>query len=1207
MDPAAILPDDCMTNDLSAATDQLLARVRDPDELIQVRLECMNSLAKIFKNVHKGAISASLPVLSILKSLRIALIDPSKDARCHVFRVLRHIALDADMVQAMVDLHMDVLILRTLTRDQRYDAEREQALKLIRTWIDVPAGAAIIPQSLVRMLVALAEQSDEKFRGISAETLCELAVRNPELVALSGGLKVILQVLLEGPSELSDALLTVLVHILDAQVTRKYLRPAVELETIISHFTDVYSKGPSHQEKLHACSKVVASLLKSWTGLLYMCMDDKRAIRTLVKALSLPTDETRRILLEMYFDIFHVGHPRKPPAETGSKRTPASQDMLSRLGPSPRFFGRANIVHQFVAVLLLVFIDAGLLEALVELVQEQGNKLIINSATHLIDKLIELGNRLLPVQFGTKLQSLPSLFKLAANFENPTERHTAAVVLAHIDSLHSNKDKMITTTVLSALDQSTDGSLAYGRLIANRNERVQRQVDHARICAGMQIDDTHFKNLMADTQISVNDQGLTKDYTKWNWDAVQELLQGPLLNPKRLDEAIKNTKFLKRLLAFYQPQSLQFSDIQKNKANLKYVKIGCEMLKTLVASPDGVRILCENKLLEQIAESLSLLDPIHHSSVGEHLFSKERMEKTLTGEYFTMLGALSKTIEGVRLMERFKLYTIYYHLTELRSRDDLLKAIIQSIDYSFDGHPRIILSKVMTSAYKHNRIFGIYHLRSLLRSNAADFASWGVPLLVTQLYDTNSEVCERAIAVLEEACNDSQNLETVIRLRPSLDSLGECARNLFLRLLSTKSGFEYLREAGYVDSEMEFWYQEGNELYVIYLELSLQRALDGKVVRSPLPENSRATQPPDLEIEELEGRATVPLHFYGSLAATKEGCELLREKNHFHDFCNFIRRYGLSTILTREHLLTLKAMLWATGKIGSSKTGITLLIEENIIRVILEIAEKSSILSVRGTVFSVLGLMARTLEGVEELENFGWETVIPPTTQVSSRLCVPRDISKYLVIPNWKYISSWPRLLLRVQSVLEEAGKFDAVEEEVLKAIGNMSNHILATNASKTLSKFRNEQPATFTRIELYMQVMRMQSCYHYRLTARKFLQEVFERVTFTTAILEVLDKMAPLSPSLGLISHGMNDPSDLQDGWDTALCLFTTNMSPVNNSGSGADDNADRTGANHGIPPPVQQSAKQVPTPGKEKDGNEMKQNLVPHVVVRGFAIPMS
>ena len=63
---------------------------------------------------------------------------------------------------------------RALTRDQRYDVEREQALKLVRSIIDMPGGVDLIPQSLVRTIIAIAEQSDDKLRNVSLETLCEI-------------------------------------------------------------------------------------------------------------------------------------------------------------------------------------------------------------------------------------------------------------------------------------------------------------------------------------------------------------------------------------------------------------------------------------------------------------------------------------------------------------------------------------------------------------------------------------------------------------------------------------------------------------------------------------------------------------------------------------------------------------------------------------------------------------------------------------------------------------------------------------------------------------------------------------------------------------------------------------------------------------------------------------------------------------------------
>jgi rapamycin-insensitive companion of mTOR len=58
---------------------------------------------------------------------------------------------------------------------------------------------------------------------------------------------------------------------------------------------------------------------------------------------------------------------------------------------------------------------------------------------------------------------------------------------------------------------------------------------------------------------------LTKDYTKWNFDMLQELVEGPLLNPKRMEEAIKVSKFIRRLMAFFHPFSHRFSDLQNNK------------------------------------------------------------------------------------------------------------------------------------------------------------------------------------------------------------------------------------------------------------------------------------------------------------------------------------------------------------------------------------------------------------------------------------------------------------------------------------------------------------------------------------------------------------------------------------------------------------------------------------------------------------------
>jgi hypothetical protein len=64
---------------------------------------------------------------------------------------------------------------RALVRDQEgYEPEREQTLKLIRTFIEY-GGVKFISQGIVRAIVAIAEQLDCKLRNIALETLAELS------------------------------------------------------------------------------------------------------------------------------------------------------------------------------------------------------------------------------------------------------------------------------------------------------------------------------------------------------------------------------------------------------------------------------------------------------------------------------------------------------------------------------------------------------------------------------------------------------------------------------------------------------------------------------------------------------------------------------------------------------------------------------------------------------------------------------------------------------------------------------------------------------------------------------------------------------------------------------------------------------------------------------------------------------------------------
>lgn len=132
-----------------------------------------------------------------------------------------------------------------------------------------------------------------------------------------------------------------------------------------------------------------------------------------------------------------------------------------------------------------------------------------------------------------------------------------------------------------------------------------RHNEQFRLKISAQIEEGPFRTYMADSQV-LN----TAHYWKWRWDIIQAIVEGPLLNPKRLDEATKAAKFMKRLVGFYRPFKYRFSDIKNTKPNQRYVRVGCSLIHSLLQTVEGVRYLLENKLLRQLAECLAQVDHV---------------------------------------------------------------------------------------------------------------------------------------------------------------------------------------------------------------------------------------------------------------------------------------------------------------------------------------------------------------------------------------------------------------------------------------------------------------------------------------------------------------------------------------------------------------------------------------------------------------------
>ncbi|OUM61326.1 hypothetical protein PIROE2DRAFT_45313 [Piromyces sp. E2] len=646
---------------------------------------------------------------------------------------------------------------------------------------------------------------------------------------------------------------------------------------------------------------------------------------------------------------------------------------------------KTNIFNYYLSILLMAFIESNIFEVLIHLIQ-QDQKVISSKAKVLIGELLDLSNRLLPVDYIIDLHALPKLFAIAVDF-NDQQRHEATEAILHIDNLRKKKEKVV---IVTTMDNKKIG-------------RTQRQIEQVKLQMGMVMDDVHFRNLVNETQY-------TKDFSKWNWSAITELVNGPLLNPKRLEETL-GSGLMKKLLLFYKPSNHQFSDIPlKTMNSTLYTEIGCNIMSLLMTNPEGVRLLTECGPFKQISEALGELTKAStsfpNSESSLNLFDERKLKTTLTSEYFNFIGVMTKTMEGNKILERNQIWTEIYKVINLKNRDDLLKILIQSLDYNLDYHPRVILITIMTSGSRNIRLFATKYMRQLLQERVQDISKWGMKYLVIQLYDIDLEVCKTAVRTLEEACNYSENLESVVALRPSLQHLGNIGNSLLLKFLTTSVGYNYLYELGYIEKCLTQWYEKINVLYTIQLELAIEKAFsyNGNSQISHLNINGYCNDPKNrntLPIEKLE----IPPHFYGELIKSKEGSDFLREKGHFKEFANYIRKYGMKN-LNRKKLLKLKSILWAVGNIGSSKSGITFLLEEDIIKNIVEIAEKSKVLTLKGTSFYIIGMISKTSTGIEKLEEYGWNSPYLPFGKLNG-ICVPNHSSQFLnVIIIFSYMNN---------------------------------------------------------------------------------------------------------------------------------------------------------------------------------------------------------
>jgi hypothetical protein len=1019
--------------------------------------------------------------------MQVMLLSDSREVVAAGYRVMRYAITDRKSLRTIRQLHTDYIVILSLVKESKARVEREQALKFVRAFLDVKDGVQEIHPAVARMIVAVADHNDDQLRSIAILTLAEMLLKDPMLVVNAGGISVLSETMGNGVYHAPETLLTPLLHLMDLPARRGVLRSGFEFSSAFATFTEPHSSH-AFEDRLVASARVVAGMFKSWSGLMTLSIHNFLPVRSVVSSLYVTDIKVRTATLDLLMDILRIERRSwSTPFIGGRRLTTYGRVVNLKEDPPPSAKGRMdendsqkrNLVQHFTAVALAILLRQGLMEGLISAERDAPSDPLKRRTSLIITEVLKKSSELLPASWSAHLQVMPGLFGTAIRFDNEN-RYKALSTVYQVDKVNLKLWRSEPSTTTQPKSEETHASRARSASKTQSNANMDEAFFRARIL------ETNVLN--------------TVNYLKWDWNIILELIEAPLTNPRLLYEAIEKSKFVHRLLKFLRPFQFRFSDASNTKANQRYLKMACTLVKTLLQTHEGTAFLVNNKTIRQLAECLAQLDSLSGITSKNPMFSPDRLTDTLTGGYFAILGVMCSDPKGLQILERWHIINMFYHIVELKHRDDLIRCLLTNLDYTLDSHPRIILSKAMIAGSKPMRIIATRILRKYAIQPIEDSimggspAEWSIKLLVSQLYDPEIEVCEVAIKILEEACNDMRSLEYVVKCRPALDHLGEIGAPLLLRFLSTSVGYHYLDGLDYITREMDDWFLGRNDSYVTVVELSLARALSDMPDRSPVGLDE-AMGPQDF--------GCVPPHFYRELTRTAEGCELLKSKGHFEEFAATIQDFAMEEE-DPETILKVKGCLWAVGNVGSMELGAPFLEHTDVVKYVVQIAERSQVMTLRGTAFFVLGLISRSVHGQEILAEHGWDGTMNVMGE-SLGYVLPMDFEKLFSI---RPFSSESSSRDRSNSVLVRGRPGpvhddDPTNQQIIDSITRLGNTVLTNKALTELNGLKHKKAAGFSSPGMFKKVMVLLASHAYRIPQYRFVIDLFDKSVLRRIVLE--------------------------------------------------------------------------------------------------------
>lgn len=1099
-----------LTTNIETATwliSDFMQSLQDTNITAEYVLKKANGLVALLKE-HPG-IRKNLVLTSFMGSIQALLLSEDKRIISAAYRVCRYLINSASFVDWLIKLRLDAFIVISLAKDASFHVEREQALRLVRAFLDFHAN---IPKSIVQAIISCIEKQDDSLKNMALETLLELCFVNPRVVSCCQGMRVLESMLKEYSTfPVASIILDSVLQLMSTHGTRKHFLEDFYISVLFTAFSDSNTKASLNVEKMQNATLLISKALKDHNGLMLFSMGNFQPLKELMSFFQVPL--CAPYLIDIFLDVLRI----KKISHMGSKNP-------FKLTPS-HFYRESMLINQHIALIVLIMYKSHFIENIGKLLnrydeEKDISETLLAKARYLLSEYMNLAMNLLSedISFTNKLL--------------PFYRKTYYDETFEFGKMFYTLNKKRNTVGMEAIDVSKN--------VLNIPQSIKETT------MGRKVDDLEFRRMVYDSKVLQ-----TKNFSSWNWNVIQELLEGPLLNGKQLDELVKSTKFIRRLLIFYRPLRLRFSNVNKgSRLSHRYIQVGCQFFRTLTSTSVGMKILADDtKIIPQLA---SLLFRSMERNTTDNIININTLKTKVVDGYFKFVGVLTQSSNGITYLKKWSFFTVIYKMFENSCPISLkfLLLTLPELDLKYSGHCRTIMGKSLVYPQEDIRIQATQNLGEKLiqlhNSNpmvsdivkARDFSNlqrYSMEMLTRQLYDLSPKV----VAVADQALyncivTEELSLKVGSSLRTSLRQMVFIRSPILFELMSTSYGFQILNEINFIQDERESWLKRKNLEYVSLVENFLNSS-----------EYSASSNP----LQRMSQTERLPQHFYESLAKTEDGIALIGKSDDLSEFISIIKQFrsNLENQLeqTVEDITLLKSALWCVGYIGSTELGVGLLDNYSLVEDIIQLAYGASETTVRYTAFMALGLTSKTKEGCEILDEMGWNCCL--NVQASPiGITYPNSLDNFLSFNekrwsstdhyeeemiefdtnNGDIIDSIPPIELNLASLLKDKNlmedtlddyymqdliratekhcidesllqstDFDDMSsvEKVLDTVSKLGNHILSNAAIKEITEMNNEYGSKLFESEImFTKVMEMMSRYRFKPHVRKFLCGLF-------------------------------------------------------------------------------------------------------------------